>query len=213
MKALLDVASQAQDGGRRAALAMHALREADRTWILRQLPPAQREQLERLLAELKALAIPASPALVQEMLAAAPAAVKPQARAPAAQVDTWVSQLDAIARLEAAQVARLLQAEPAGLIAQLLNVQHWPWQDAVLEQLGVVKRRRVEEVLDALRRRLRPKAPESLNRALVSALLARAQAEAPRPLLPETPVPMRGSVQGWPRRWRDAVARRIGSRV
>ena len=201
MKALLDVASQAQDGGRRAALAMHALREADRSWILGQLPPAQREQLEGLLAELKALAIPASPALVQEMLAAAPADVKPQARAPAAQVDTWVSQLDAIARLEAA------------LVARLLNVQHWPWQEALLEQLGVVKRRRIEEVLDTLRRRLRPKAPEALNRALVSALLSRARAEAPQPVLPDAPAGARVPVQAWPHRWRDAVARRLGSRV
>jgi hypothetical protein len=213
MKALLDVATQAQDGGRRAALAMHALRESDRAWILRQLPPAQREPLERLLAELKALAIPASPALVQEMLAAAPAAVKLPAGAAAAPPDASASQLDALARLEAAQVARLVQAEPAGLIAQLLNVQHWPWQDALLEQLGVVKRRRVEEVLDTLRRRLRPKAPEALNRTLVTALLARAQAEAPRPVPPEAPIATRTAVQAWPRRWRDAVARRIGSRV
>lgn len=213
MKDLLGVTAQSQDGGRRAALAMHALREGDRVWILGQLPPAQREQLEGLLAELKSLAIPASPALVQEMLAAAPVATaKPSAAAPKARPDAWSSQLDAIAQLEAAQLAHLVQAEPAGLIAQLLNIQHWPWQEALLEQLGVVKRRRVEEVLDTLRRRLRPRVPEALNRTLVAALLARAQAEVPRPAQPQAIV-TRAPVQAWPRRWRDAVARRIGSRV
>lgn len=213
MKDLLGVTAQLQSGGRRAALAMHALREGDRAWILAQLPTAQRAQLEGLLAELKSLAIPASPALVEEMLAAAPVeAAKSSPAAPKTQPHTWTSQLDAIARLDAAQVARLVHDEPAGLIAQLLNVQHWPWQEALLEQLGVVKRRRVEEVLDTLRRRLRPPAPEALSRTLVAALLARAQAEAPTPAQPQAIV-TRPPVRAWPRRWRDAVARRLGSRV
>ena len=174
--------TQPQPLARRAALTLHALGAADRAWLLAQLPPVQREQLQAMLRELEALGIPASGNLLQDLLGAADAGVRPEAGASqAARAETsqlgsstgFQQQQAALGRLDAALVARILQSEPAGLIAQLLHIHAWPWRQAVLEQLGLVKRRRVEEFLDGLRRQVRPKAPDALHRSLVAAVYRR----------------------------------------
>jgi hypothetical protein len=207
MKFDLEFAGRIDDGPRRAALAMHALPEGDQAWILQQLPLAQRERLRDLVAELRSLGIPANRSFVEEMLAMPPG--RP-ASSHAPSQEAPLAHADAVARLDAALVARVLKAEPPGVIAHLVDVQRWPWQDALLEQLGPAKRRRVEEALDGLRRSLRAKAPESLNRSLLAGLLARAQEEAP----PPAPVAVQAATEAPTRssRWRQAL-RRFGARA
>jgi hypothetical protein len=206
-----DSSLRAHDESRRAALAMHALPEIDRAWILRQLPPAQRERLDALLGELKALAIPANRVLVQELLAEAV-----QTPAPAVQAaGETQQQFEAIAGLEAALLSRVLQAEPVALIAHLLDLRRWPWHDTLLEQLGVVKRRRVEDALQALRAPARRATPERLHRSIVAVLSAHAAAEAARERA-AAPVPVistRGARLGWPSRLSVALLRRHGGRA
>lgn len=174
---------QPQSLARRAALTLHALGAADRTWLLAQLPPLQRERLQAMLGELEALGIPASRNLLKDLLGAADTPPRPGADvSPAASIEAspplggagFHQQQAVLSRMDPTVVARVLQTEPAGLIAQLLNIQAWPWRQAVLEQLGLVKRRRVEEFLDGLHRQVRPKAPEALHRSLVAAVYSRA---------------------------------------
>lgn len=160
---------------RRAALALHALGGADRAWVLGQLPPDQRERLQPLLRELADLGIPADRSLLADVLDAQPKALHPsRVDAPAddheSGQDGFARKRAALSRLEAGRMAALLQTEPAGLIAQLLHAHAWPWRQAVLEQLGAVKRRRVEEALDGLRRQMPPAVPQALHGALVDAL-------------------------------------------
>lgn len=170
---------------RRAALTVHALHGRDRAWLLAQLSADDRERLLPMLSELTALGITADPGLLADVDgrgAVATALEAPQLRlsvpvpvdatGPQDAAQRFANQHAALGRLEPGLASRLLQAEPPGLIAQVLSIQAWPWRDAVLEQLGPVKRRRVQEDLDKLRRQVRPQ-PAALHRALMQALCSR----------------------------------------
>jgi hypothetical protein len=71
-----DVLDARPEDQRRAALAIHALARKDQRWVLERLAPAQRQLVSGLLGELRALRIPADPALL-------PALRAPSARAEA----------------------------------------------------------------------------------------------------------------------------------
>lgn len=71
---------------RQAALTVHALSDADRTWLLDALPAHEREQLGALVEELRALGIPQDSALVGEIARSSP---------PATGQGDWLSGLDA----------------------------------------------------------------------------------------------------------------------
>jgi len=59
-------------GLRKAALALHALQDADRQWLLGALPAAHRHQLLPLLSELEALALPPDAEVIRQVLAKQP---------------------------------------------------------------------------------------------------------------------------------------------
>ena len=71
----------AEAGLRRAALALHAVNRADRSWLLRRLPRASRRTLGRLLAELRELKLPPDATLIREALHAPLDALGPEAQA------------------------------------------------------------------------------------------------------------------------------------
>lgn len=104
-------------GLRRAALALHALGEADREWLLSRLPAQSRETLDPLLVELGELGIAPDDAVIRvalsEVVADAPVATD-EARA-----------LCAVLADEAPAVQSLLLAAlPASQRDAVL--QHWP---------------------------------------------------------------------------------------
>lgn len=113
---------------RQAALALHALNEADRRWVLEQLPQAERQPLLALLRELAELGMPADATLL-------PAAVVPYAAAAAA-----VQQPGPEARLERlppAMVAAALRDEPRALVLAVLGCRAWPWRAEVARALAI----------------------------------------------------------------------------
>lgn len=117
------------DGYRRAALTLHGLGEADRGWLLAQLPPADRARLTGLLEELRGLGMPADPALLSGLAERGPQ--------PAA------------ARLRAAPAKRMqaiLAAEPARLAAAVLAIRR---EEAVAPQLAAALVSCIEARLDA----------------------------------------------------------------
>ena len=163
----------AQPLARRAALALHALGETDRAWLLAQLPEDERNRLQSMLAELTALGISAARSLLHDVLQDVPHAQLATIAAESQHAVVGPSgQRTALARIEPEMAVRLLQTEPAGVIAQVLAIQNWPWRHAVLDQLGPVKRRRVEEFLGNLRLQVRSQ-PEALHQALIAALYGR----------------------------------------
>ncbi|SFD93497.1 hypothetical protein [Paracidovorax konjaci] len=136
---------------RRAALLLHALSAEDRRWILQQMPEVQRQALQALLSELKALGIPPDKASLEKLPPASDrqhSPGQPQAEAPR---EESAEQTDLMA-LDTAGVASLAlawRAQPALLVAQALCLRPWPWRAALLERLPALQRQRVMDRLGA----------------------------------------------------------------
>ncbi|RKP48417.1 hypothetical protein [Trinickia fusca] len=156
---------------RKAALLLLALQPADRAWLLEQLPGAERASLLSLLDELNALGIPADRSLVNAVLALPADAALAGAIAPVSSPTS--PQLRALDRADPARLAAVLRDEPAGLIAQLVRARAWPWRDALLEALGPVKRRQIDDMLKTQRDMPAAHTAPALQAALLTTLVAR----------------------------------------
>ncbi len=128
---------------RRAALVVHAMPARDRAWLLAQLAPLERAQLEPLLAELRTLGIPANRALLEEAIGAVRATGSREAGASTARSDA----VDALRKADPERLAAILRGEPATLVAKLCRLSEWPWRDTVLRKLGSTARKQVELAL------------------------------------------------------------------
>jgi hypothetical protein len=164
----------ATSGLRQAALLLHAMRQEDRHWLLEQLDAAARESLTALLDELHHLGIPPERELLVQATQQAgvlPADAMPM-RAPAASAlpSDGDRELDDLVRsMRAASpeaIAAVLRNEPPGLIVALLRIGIWPWTDDVLQRLGGLKRRQVEDLLPSA-----GKTPLKFARALLRLLV------------------------------------------
>jgi hypothetical protein len=131
---------------RHCALLLHSMGLDDRDWFLANLGGPRVKELQQLLGELKALGIPADPAAAQTALkqtGAAPATTAQAFPSPAREG----SGTDRLHDASAAELAQVLEHEPAGLIAQALAMCASPQRKAILAQLNAPKRRRVQELL------------------------------------------------------------------
>src|SRR2546427_783732 len=138
------------DGYRTAALALHALAEQDRTWVLGRLGAPERARLASLLAELQDLGLTADLNGVE---------------APGSEPRPNTRPLD---NAPAAAMAEALLAEPDWLIAAVVRARRWPWREDFLRLLGTERRLQVDGCVSR-DIQMRPKAVE----ALVAAVEAR----------------------------------------
>jgi hypothetical protein len=167
-------------GHRQAAVALHALAEGDRASILTELPAADQQTLRGYLAELDELGFD------RETLAAAGAAT-----APARPL------VQPAARLQAASASTMfgvLKAEPSALVAQLLNVQDWPWAGELVHLFPAPKR-------DAIRaaRALHTAAAPARSRFLLDAVASRVADQAVTPTDSSWIGALRTKVAAWTR--------------
>lgn len=131
-------------GHRQAAVALHALADADRHLILEQLAPADQSKLRGYLDELRSLGF------------------EPEHAAPAAAP----AQPAGLASASAAAMFGLLEHEPVELVAEVLAAQSWRWRGELLAMYHPARRAailaapavsapaRTRFVLDALGARL-----------------------------------------------------------
>jgi hypothetical protein len=168
---------------RRAALLLHTVADADRAWLLERLDDAARARLSALVDELRALGIPRSPELLDEL--------GPPARA----------QPAGLHGADPALLARVLGPEPAALVARVVALGPWPWTGELLARLGAAQRRRVMDALDA-RLPAAPGAPTTALDARLLALLERrvADAAAEGAVVPAE-AGERAGMNGRPARW------------
>lgn len=123
---------------RRAALALHALCDADRAWMLASLSAAHRRLLEPLLDELQRLGLPRDADLIGNLAAGSAEAPVP-ARVPLQPLD------DA----QAAHIAAWMEPEPPQLAARLLAACP-AWRQRVLHALAPKARSTVERELQGI---------------------------------------------------------------
>ncbi|MTV41456.1 hypothetical protein [Duganella radicis] len=112
-------------GHRQAAAALHGLLEEDRGLIIAQLPPSDQDTLRNYLAELDALGFDSTGL----DLGIAPAPAAPD-----------------LATASAATMYRLLEAEPASLVAQVLAARQWRWADGMLALCPQARREAIRAV-------------------------------------------------------------------
>ena len=175
---------------RHAALALHALSDADRQWMLERLPQAGRELLDPLLAELRELGIPRDAGAASP--AGMPARIAPAVVAP----EPSLSDADWLAQLPAATIVAGLAGETPQVVAALLACRAWPWADPVAAAFSVA----VPAAMPA------PRLLEVLSRELARRLRAGEQAEAMTSGIRAVPHPQRArrSAGAWWKPWAGA---------
>jgi flagellar motor switch protein FliG len=149
---------------RHCALLLHSMRLDDRDWILANLGSPRVNELQQLLGELKALGIPADRAAAQTALKQADIACASAAQAFPSPARAG-SGTDWLHDASAAELAQVLEHEPAGLIAQALAMCASHQQRAILAHLKAPKRRQVQErigLADASRGFTAPRSSQAL---------------------------------------------------
>lgn len=146
-----EIAVDAMDE-RKAALFLHALTPTDRNWLIGRLPSMQRERLVVLLKELQTLGIPADRRLLEEAIAVpVPASeeriaqIRPKRAFSVPLPTTHDERCRMIDQADPLHMAAVLRGESAGLIARVLQLRSWSWQQVVLDHLTVRKRCQVDE--------------------------------------------------------------------
>lgn len=120
---------------RRAALALHALPDSDRAWVLQTLPRADGEVLRPLLEDLEGLGIPRDPAYLATIEA------RPAARTERPSDREWPASLDADG---VAGLVRVLAREPIAVTRLLLSMGAWAWTPALLAAMDDTRREEVQ---------------------------------------------------------------------
>jgi hypothetical protein len=142
---------------RKAALALAALGDADRAWMLEQLSPDQARRLRALLRELGRLKLAPDTEALRELTASAPE--------PAPE--------EGLHSASASRVLALVREEPDWAVAALLRAGRWPWREELLQALGAERRRAIDAVLGS-GQEPRARALRAVREALESRLAAQA---------------------------------------
>ena len=135
--------SEMQTAGlRRSALILYAMTSEDREWMFERLPAKVRALLDPMIGELRELGVATDRALLRDAMR--------QAESLQAEDSTPVAESDdqALEQFSSEVMARALNAEPAALIAKLLNCRSWSWRDPVMRQMGAHKRRQIQDALE-----------------------------------------------------------------
>jgi hypothetical protein len=154
-----------QVAARRAALALHALGEEDRAWMLAQLQPQHRDLVEPLLGELRELGMQPDPRALEDVENETAVPVSASMR------------LASLARAEMQTLARVLEQEPPEVTRALLFAADPAWRRVLLGALDPAFALQVGRLAPAV-----PAAP-ALQRALAVAVerkFLERQAEARR---------------------------------
>ncbi len=153
---------------KQAALHLHGLNEADRQWLLDQLPVRQRENLLPLLEELNALGIPRERVLLDELNLTGTGTGTGERKAAAAEI----SYIRYISDRSPTDIAVALNEEADGIVAAVLSVYDWPFQRAYLQSLSAERRCSVQESVNKIQNQLSARVREALLKTLYNRLLA-----------------------------------------
>lgn len=153
-------AAQYGDPLRSTALLMHTMTADDRSWVMGQLKPEQREAIAPLLAELDTFEFSTDGFDVSP-----PPAVPPKPPVDASRNDDAqrIAALDAVPAL---RMQAVLRSEPAALVRRLAAIHRWSWREAVCAGCETT----AVEVLVASAAARRAPTLSALDRAVLDAL-------------------------------------------
>lgn len=120
-------------GYRRAAAAIHALSEADKRWVLAELPEADRSTVLGYLEELKGLGFTHKSTAAEDCVPAD--AVVPQ------------QPIEFIRDASAAEIFAVLDSEPSSLVVQLLAIENWRWKSPFMQMCSPLRQERIRAAL------------------------------------------------------------------
>ncbi|HJV47718.1 MAG TPA: hypothetical protein VJ549_00455, partial [Geothrix sp.] len=161
---------------RKAALLLHAMSPQDQRWILGRLPVSQANGLQELLDELDGLGIPRDRLLLDEVVAMPPRLMPLGALTLEGKAGQEDALIQALAGADPGLLVSVLGGEPAGLIAQVLEICDWPWREGFLRQLPAAPREEVLSRLSLLDEAAHPQDPNTgaaLRLALLTGLRTR----------------------------------------
>jgi hypothetical protein len=145
-------------GYEKAAEKLSGLTGEDRDWVLARLAETDRLRISELLEHVEA---PAEEDSGPEVPTTEPA----------------LSPETAVAKASAAEVARVLQAEPDWLVALILAKRRWPWYEDYLSRFEPARLERLHEMVRTVRESAKPRACDEAT----AALAAKLQAPTPGP--------------------------------
>ncbi len=125
-----------QDPWRRCALLLHALQAQDRQWLMDQMTPVHRTELEALVCELQALGIPPDRSMARVALTARPSTHGTSLSKP--------GEAACITGAHEEDLSMVLADEPPGLVAEALRDLEPARRESVLVRLGAARRLSVE---------------------------------------------------------------------
>jgi hypothetical protein len=154
------------NGVRKAALYLHGLEEADRSWLLNALSEEERESLHITLAELEKMGVPKGDAWLPELAEAQ------LADAREIESDSKDSEIDEIDRADLSRITQVLESEPNEVVAMLLKRRIWSWRQAYVSKLYLQKREQLLRALETPERPIKPKVEAALITALATRLMS-----------------------------------------
>ena len=123
-------------GLKQAALCLHSLEEADRLWLLEQLPESKRFELNMLLDELITLGIPQEQSWISGGLLKS--SESEEKNLTEKQDDCDAQNL---LSANAVEIWQILKLESEAVISAIVYYRQWPWQSAVLKKYKKAHRR------------------------------------------------------------------------
>ncbi len=139
-------------GSRQAALLLHALSTSDRAWMLERIDSHDRDALNALLDELKELGIPTDESLVSRAIENfSPTTQNVELAVGISDDIAFQNTVRSIELMDPNMLASAMLDEPDLLIARVLSIRPWPWQELMLSQYSVIRRKRIAEYMLELR--------------------------------------------------------------
>ena len=149
------------NGLKEAALCLQGLAEADRQWILQNLPKQQRLGLQSLLRELQTQGIPG---------AREEALIKAKSQGLAQELGGLNAKIMLLDCVSAEQFSKNISQEPESLLALICRLHHWSWAAGFLAKLPAKK---AADVRDIVRASEKTEVPQVMREQLVNMLFER----------------------------------------
>ena len=153
------------DAYRKAALTLHGLHDADKRWLLKNLPERHQEQLLLMLEELVELGIPRHPDLKQPISELEVEESTPETL----PEEEEVVVPEPIRRLLTAPpevLLHILNHEPPAVSAAVLLAHDWPWREVLLEAFSEPYRASVQGSMVRIEGGITEKASETILQIL-----------------------------------------------